>query len=91
MSKLVETLNSFVIGDIVYIIGKYAFEEYAPLMLVTAQISHIDDSGFFIAYGINGCEGTYRFTNKRYDKWVFTDKNKAIEVFNRCKKELGEI
>ena len=71
--------SNFSIGDIVYIIGRYAFEKYNPLMLVTARIDHIDD-GYYIAYGIDE-EGTYRFTDNRYGDCVFKDKALALSIF----------
>ena len=71
--------NNFLIGDTVYIIGRYAFEEHNPLMLVTAKIDHLSD-GYYIAYGIDGDEGTYRFTDSRYNVCVFKDKALALSI-----------
>ena len=74
----------FSIGDTVYIIGRYAFEEYNPLMVVTAKIDHLSE-GYYIAYGIDGDECTYRFTDSRYGVYVFKDKDLALSVLERYK------
>ena len=71
--------NNFSIGATVYIIGRYAFQVYNPLMLVTAKIDHRDD-GYYIAYGIDGDYGSYHFTDSRYNICVLVLKDKALAL-----------
>ena len=72
----------FAIGAIVYVLGKYLPSDYAPLLLLECKISHIEHRQF-VAYRIDGETGKWCFSKKHYNKSVFTDKQKAIEEWNR--------
>lgn len=72
----------FAIGDIVYVLGKYLPSDYEPLFLLECKISHIEHRQF-VAYRTDGETGKWCFSKKHYNRSVFTDKEKAIEVWNR--------
>lgn len=74
--------NPFAIGDTVYILGKYYFDPCAPLLLLECKISHIEHRQF-VAYRLDGETGDWKFSKKDHNKCVFTDKDKAIEEWNR--------
>lgn len=76
----------FAIDDVVYILGRYLVNDNAPLLLIEAQIMYIEHRQF-VAYGINGSHGTWRFSAKHYNITVFKDKEKAEEEFNRRENE----
>lgn len=72
----------FAIGDIVYILAKYVPDPCAPLLLLKCKISHIEHRQF-AAYRTDGGAGIWKFSKKHYNKCVFKDKSKAIEVWER--------
>lgn len=82
MSNANEKECPFAKDDVVYILGRYLVNDNAPLLLIEAKISHIEHR-YFVAYGINGSRGTWRFSKKHYNIVVFKDKKKAEEEFNR--------
>lgn len=74
--------SPFAIDDVVYILGRYLVNDNAPLLLIEAQIMYVEHRQF-VAYGINGSHGTWRFSKKHYNIVVFKDKKKAEEQLNR--------
>lgn len=75
----------FAIGDTVYVLGKYLPSDYEPLLLLECKISHIEHRQF-VAYRTDGETGKWCFSKKHHNKSVFTDKEKAIEAWNRRNK-----
>ena len=81
-------LPPFSIGQTVYILGRYSFTSFAPVCIIEAKISHIEHRQY-VAYGVNGSDGTWRFSRKHYGKSVFTERQKAVEELKRCNERLG--
>ena len=80
--KETKSKPAFSIGDVVFILAKYIPDACAPLLLLECKISHIEHRQF-VAYRTDGETGSWKFSKKHYNKCVFTDKNKAIEAWNR--------
>ena len=68
--------NPFVIGDTVYILGKYLPDSSSPLLLLECRISHIKNRQF-VAFRTDGEVGEWKFSRKDFGKCVFKEKEKA--------------
>lgn len=82
MKRIELKSNPFAIGDTVYILAKYVPDPCAPLLLLECKISHIEHRQF-AAYRTDGGPGIWKFSKKHYNKCVFKDKSKAIEVWEQ--------
>lgn len=76
--------NPFVIGDIVYILGKYLPDSSSPLLLLECKISHIKRRQF-VAYRTDGEVGEWKFSRKDFGKCVFKERKEAEREWEKRK------
>jgi len=75
------------IGDIVYILGKYYFDQKPPLLL-EVKISHIEHRQF-VAYRTDGESGKWCFSRKHLGKCLFLKKAEAEAALQEILKNEG--
>lgn len=83
----------FHVGDVVYILGKRAVSADAPVLLITAKITHVKHRQFVASeVGVNGEPNgeEWRFSNKHFGLSVFKNRSEAAFVHANATKNFNK-